>query len=174
MGSSPRLRGEGRHGRPGGSIEGIIPAPAGRSPYRPADAAVARDHPRACGEKCSPDVMKVSKGGSSPRLRGEGVDKASHVPVQGIIPAPAGRRLKNERKTAVYVNEQAVHSLVTSLRSHWREHQQPKTKCLCPPNSCHPGKGKSCGIGYEQCTGEVASMNGNRRTASTMLQIDLT
>ena len=91
-GSSPRVRGEGeqhagQHLRPR-----IIPAGAGRSWPALISGSFIWDHPRGCGEKVTGGTPGQSASGSSPRVRGEGVDVQKDHLVVGIIPAGAGRR----------------------------------------------------------------------------------
>ena len=71
---------------------GIIPAGAGRRRRAAGRRRSAGDHPRGCGEKWSLSCSFWFPGGSSPRVRGEEVDRADGVIGCGIIPAGAGRR----------------------------------------------------------------------------------
>ena len=92
QGSSPRVRGEEprrRHHRRG---RGIIPAGAGRSCGWRGRAFRFGDHPRGCGEKVIDGAISKVQEGSSPRVRGEGLRRAFHHHLGGIIPAGAGRR----------------------------------------------------------------------------------
>ena len=53
--------------------------------------ALARDHPRGCGEKHHADAAFVDAQGSSPRVRGK-VGRLGEGGVEGgIIPAGAGK-----------------------------------------------------------------------------------
>ena len=92
-GSSPRVRGEAHLHRSAEGGVGIIPAGAGRSRGRPIPHKRGRDHPRGCGEKTSASAASRRPMGSSPRVRGEGLRRCALMPLPGIIPAGAGRRL---------------------------------------------------------------------------------
>ena len=52
----------------------------------------AGDHPRGCGEKRRVLLAVGLAAGSSPRVRGEGVELDAGGGGGGIIPAGAGRR----------------------------------------------------------------------------------
>ena len=52
---------------------------------------VKRDHPRGCGEKSSFGFRPLSVLGSSPRVRGKGVEADGVHGAFGIIPAGAGK-----------------------------------------------------------------------------------
>ena len=90
FGSSPRMRGT--HGAVvlHRKIGRIIPAHAGNS--RPGDTLlrVSPDHPRACGELCTPPLVMSGYAGSSPRMRGTPVPGILYVVFLRIIPAHAG------------------------------------------------------------------------------------
>ena len=69
---------------------GIIPAHAGLTLEIEHQAAIGRDHPRACGAH-SVQVSSLSIGwGSSPRMRGSQMPWAAGPSCAGIIPAHAG------------------------------------------------------------------------------------
>ena len=91
-GSSPRVRGEVRILSTTAVSIGIIPAGAGRRASSIQATAFPRDHPRGCGEKGRAAWMSAQKRGSSPRVRGEGVETPAWMACMGIIPAGAGRR----------------------------------------------------------------------------------
>ena len=92
VGSSPRVRGEGRGEVCMEAPGGIIPAGAGRRERRSRSRCATRDHPRGCGEKMISSLRVVRPSGSSPRVRGEGLLCAFGEALRGIIPAGAGRR----------------------------------------------------------------------------------
>ena len=92
-GSSPRVRGEGRQRGTPLDDDGIIPAGAGRRQSSARRYRRRWDHPRGCGEKRPVFLSAVTKRGSSPRVRGEGVGELDPVVRDGIIPAGAGRSL---------------------------------------------------------------------------------
>ena len=56
---------------------------------------VRGDHPRVCGEQAIQSGDKAKGQGSSPRVRGAGLDGDLGRWPRGIIPACAGSRLKN-------------------------------------------------------------------------------
>ena len=85
------MRGEGEVDATLAGLLGIIPAGAGRSRGALLDAAEWRDHPRGCGEKFGPFPCISFTPGSSPRVRGEGLDSLDLREEGGIIPAGAGR-----------------------------------------------------------------------------------
>ncbi len=90
VGSSPRLRGTPRRGRPNVVPVRIIPAPAGNTTPPGRASLPAADHPRACGEHRHVTQSPTSKIGSSPRLRGTREDVPRYAGILRIIPAPAG------------------------------------------------------------------------------------
>ena len=89
-GSSPRLRGTHRIGCPPSVRPRFIPAPAGNTRGRNAQATWPPVHPRACGEHWNSAHSKGSPIGSSPRLRGTPKPPARHLHRDRFIPAPAG------------------------------------------------------------------------------------
>ncbi len=70
-GSPPRMRGEVACGFLVSCFSGITPAHAGRSVRIMPLKTRQRDHPRACGEKCSGCGCRAGYLGSPPRMRGE-------------------------------------------------------------------------------------------------------
>ena len=70
-GSSPRVRGEHHAHGPCSHKGRIIPACAGRTSGRCFPCLRRSDHPRVCGANAAGDGVEVSRGGSSPRVRGE-------------------------------------------------------------------------------------------------------
>ena len=72
---------------------GIIPAGAGRSCPALISGSFIWDHPRGCGEKVSVRVRRPITMGSSPRVRGEAIDREARALEEGIIPAGAGRSI---------------------------------------------------------------------------------
>ena len=71
VGSSPRIRGEYLEELLIGRKIGIIPANTGRIFTRPVCLCWGRDHPREYGENGPEGWDRVSRAGSSPRIRGE-------------------------------------------------------------------------------------------------------
>ena len=55
--------------------------------------ALARDHPRGCGEKHHADAAFVDAQGSSPRVRGKALRLCGCRAASGIIPAGAGKSM---------------------------------------------------------------------------------
>ena len=91
-GSPPRVRGkECRVGRKG-KARGITPACAGKSFQLAVYDFLARDHPRACGEKSGFNKLERPGAGSPPRVRGKGQHIYCHPVQSGITPARAGKR----------------------------------------------------------------------------------
>ena len=92
LGSSPRVRGAVMKFIAERDRRRIIPACAGSS----RDAAPTRspcwDHPRVCGEQPEPPGAVGHEAGSSPRVRGAGVEAKEVIVLGGIIPACAGSR----------------------------------------------------------------------------------
>ena len=71
--------------------KGITPAYAGKSAWQRLPPALARDHPRVCGEKA---IRNRSFGillGSPPRMRGKAMEHKHHLAGSGITPAYAGK-----------------------------------------------------------------------------------
>ena len=96
VGSPPRVRGtdpdpvnikgpQGEQGR-------ITPACAGNSHLAVARSALAKDHPRVCGEQHSLSTLITSPRGSPPRVRGTGSATCRKSACGGITPACAGNR----------------------------------------------------------------------------------
>ena len=90
-GSSPRIRGELRVGRPWQLTWGIIPANTGRMLWNGGECPCLRDHPREYGENPDGSLTSPPGPGSSPRIRGECVEVRHEVFGLGIIPANTGR-----------------------------------------------------------------------------------
>ena len=89
-GSSPRVRGAGRHYPQADQPQGIIPACAGsRIPCTPRSRG-GRDHPRVCGEQWVSIDYGITNPGSFPRMRGAVDRDVVLAVVLGIIPARAG------------------------------------------------------------------------------------
>ena len=85
-GSPPRLRGTVSSGKEQVAGARITPAPAGNSYTLPFIHNAQRDHPRACGEQGSMEIISSSHQGSPPRLRGT-VDEALKANADAIIAA---------------------------------------------------------------------------------------
>ncbi len=92
QGPSPRVRGAvDSVGQSIGPV-GTIPAGAGSSDGLVAGAAVARDHPRGCGEQASSGTCPKVGSGPSPRVRGAARRTGPRPVAAGTIPAGAGSR----------------------------------------------------------------------------------
>ena len=92
LGSPPRVRGKDLslcksiiHG-------GITPACAGKSNRQTPFRVLNWDHPRVCGEKGVPQMMKEPVRGSPPRVRGKAALSGSRSQDGRITPACAGKR----------------------------------------------------------------------------------
>ena len=91
LGSPPRMRGKGPGTLPGMVVIGITPAYAGKRCPRSDCVAIARDHPRVCGEKRLKLCIPVLGVGSPPRMRGKGEPLRVTPSLAGITPAYAGK-----------------------------------------------------------------------------------
>ena len=93
LGSSPRLRGRAGRRWLDAYFEGVIPAPAGKSEMDIRTRPALQGHPRACGEEPTPIPDESRVAGSSPRLRGREFRRTRTSGAEGVIPAPAGKRM---------------------------------------------------------------------------------
>ena len=93
LGSPPRVRGKELPSRARSSPGGITPARAGKSHGRRMENCVARDHPRACGEKWVGIDTPRLMWGSPPRVRGKGTHRTARDLPSRITPARAGKRI---------------------------------------------------------------------------------
>ena len=71
-------------------VFGIIPADAGITTIRAANANYDRDHPRGCGEHMVDVLSSMFNQGSSPRMRGARTGLSPDALQARIIPADAG------------------------------------------------------------------------------------
>ena len=94
-GSSPRLRGTANPPKPGQLPGRFIPAPAGNRIFCPSSFSTLSVHPRACGEQCRDYRRRCCCSGSSPRLRGTGLNLKAEGLHLRFIPAPAGNSFKS-------------------------------------------------------------------------------
>ncbi len=94
LGPSPRVRGAGFPGSGNFNIQGAIPARAGSSVSCSEDGAVARGHPRACGEQVPAPAESALKWGPSPRVRGAAGQRCRRQASPGAIPARAGSSVR--------------------------------------------------------------------------------
>ena len=89
-GSSPRMRGALANFTDQGQPARIIPADAGSTRQSQTTSLRPWDHPRGCGEHLVSLTCKVTRIGSSPRMRGALWSPYCLAGRKGIIPADAG------------------------------------------------------------------------------------
>ena len=90
-GSSPRVRGKLNVWQNLQARVGLIPACAGKTPWRLRTLNRVAAHPRVCGENVDA-LRRAGWGiGSSPRVRGKPVSKTALKGRNGLIPACAGK-----------------------------------------------------------------------------------
>mgnify|MGYP004501483519 CR=1 FL=1 len=87
------MRGKAQDVKSDGQASRITPAYAGKKFPSFLLAVRPKDHPRMCGEKCSPRGMNSAYSGLPPRMRGKDFRNLVEVPFVGITPAHAGKRL---------------------------------------------------------------------------------
>ena len=90
-GSPPRVRGKAVAACDTCQARGITPACAGKRALTLNLAALVKDHPRVCGEKCITLSPTFASKGSPPRVRGKGACGACEIDDEGITPACAGK-----------------------------------------------------------------------------------
>ena len=93
VGSPPRMRGKEDTAGSLDAVRGITPAYAGKRLQERQKTLEAWDHPRVCGEKCLPPILRARHIGSPPRMRGKAVPAPMLLASAGITPAYAGKRL---------------------------------------------------------------------------------
>ena len=76
-------------------VAGNIPAYAGKTGRSGAAGAVAKEHPRVCGENADFAGSGVYPLGTSPRMRGKHARGIANPKMPGNIPAYAGKTDKN-------------------------------------------------------------------------------
>ena len=91
MGSSPRGRGKHDATDIVISVNGLIPARAGKTRARRPQRVVPTAHPRVGGENVEAARAYYNPGGSSPRGRGKRLSCAGYILHLGLIPAWAGK-----------------------------------------------------------------------------------
>ena len=92
-GSSPRVRGTvGLAELPAQNLR-FIPACAGNSSVYTQSRQVLTVHPRVCGEQYIPARDSRGRSGSSPRVRGTGLQRSKQIGGCRFIPACAGNRV---------------------------------------------------------------------------------
>ena len=96
-GSSPLTRGKRiGHERPL-PVWRLIPAHAGKTPWRLREPVPGTAHPRSRGENASPPLVRRGKSGSSPLTRGKQALEALDATERGLIPAHAGKTVRARR-----------------------------------------------------------------------------
>ena len=95
VGSSPRGRGKPKGSGRGFTVDGLIPARAGKTLRLYLPPGRFRAHPRAGGENHRLTSGLEDAGGSSPRGRGKRRRHRGHAPGRRLIPARAGKTPSN-------------------------------------------------------------------------------
>ena len=108
-GSSPRIRGKYQLCRVHDYLRGIIPANTGKMVPQTLKCPPIRDHPREYGENTLHPACRLSRLGSSPRIRGKFFRHGRSDFQRRIIPANTGKIL-------------ATGILVAHVRDHPREY----------------------------------------------------
>ena len=98
-GSSPLARGGPGQHLPHRDRDGLIPARAGRTAYRPTVSRRGWAHPRSRGADAAGRRRVLGHGGSSPLARGGPARRRSARRVLGLIPARAGRTVRGHNVT---------------------------------------------------------------------------
>ena len=80
---------------------GITPACAGKSTSGSSSRSTTKDHPRLCGEKCTPSRAAEMPLGSPPPVRGKALSVCECARKIRITPACAGKRLRKSRNSAI-------------------------------------------------------------------------
>ncbi len=91
-GSSPGVRGTVRDSHLGFLRQRIIPGRAGNRAPSASFPPASSDHPRACGEQVAGQNTRKVSTGSSPGVRGTGLQEAPRGSMGWIIPGRAGNR----------------------------------------------------------------------------------
>ena len=86
------------------SVIGITPAWAGKRRAASSRRSVRRDHPRVGGEKGARRPVFPCRSGSPPRGRGKVLAGDKPVPLIGITPAWAGKRLKRSHRSGIFIS----------------------------------------------------------------------
>ena len=80
----------------------ITPAHAGKRTKKAYCRYIARDHPRACGEKDMDELLEMSEGGSPPRMRGKVELLPERLCNSRITPAHAGKSNLSTKSSRIY------------------------------------------------------------------------
>ena len=93
-GSPPHMRGKEWLPQTVAKAQGITPAHAGKSLFLRRRYPAYQDHPRTCGEKAPPNLIRHTNEGSPPHMRGKACSHADPHNKRRITPAHAGKRSK--------------------------------------------------------------------------------
>ena len=89
-GSSPRVWGQATHLTEPNSVLGIIPTRVGTSTFSARNHICSGDHPHACGDKYSHQLLFLRIIGSSPRVWGQADCLVQCLDFRRIIPTRVG------------------------------------------------------------------------------------
>ena len=140
-GSSPRVRGTRRSGRPGHGQIRFIPAGAGNTRLRKVASGRRAVHPRGCGEHSAADEAFGRGGGSSPRVRGTLLEFIRYVRPPRFIPAGAG----NTRALRTGYRRRSVHPRGCGEHPHDHAKRRPSTGSSPRVRGTHPLGGHHLG-----------------------------
>ena len=90
-GSPPQVRGKLTKVKQGITEQRITPAGAGKTLFQQRHGQFPQDHPRRCGENCTPVMVERCPSGSPPQVRGKPKLADSASAAVGITPAGAGK-----------------------------------------------------------------------------------
>ena len=96
-GSSPLARGKLPVRNHASRIHGLIPARAGKTAWGRSSVHTDWAHPRSRGENATPRQETIRRCGSSPLARGKQISGIKFVLAIGLIPARAGKTLRDLR-----------------------------------------------------------------------------
>ena len=99
-GSSPLTRGKRKRPHRWQSDVRLIPAHAGKTLVPAGRMVIGGAHPRSRGENSTKRTDEETEDGSSPLTRGKRLEGCAQLPLQGLIPAHAGKTSSRERATA--------------------------------------------------------------------------
>ena len=97
VGSSPLTRGKRSLTVSRATLNGLIPAHAGKTTLTRTITTDTTAHPRSRGENGRAEGQQVAAGGSSPLTRGKHALVAASVNAWGLIPAHAGKTRRRRR-----------------------------------------------------------------------------
>ena len=122
MGSSPRMRGTQAGGAVATEAVGLIPTYAGNTGSPRRCCAEWWAHPHVCGEHSRSLIWPMTRGGSSPRMRGTLESLQDKGCVQGLIPTYAGNTqtagaARRGRRAHPHVCGEHVHPIMSELEA---------------------------------------------------------